>query len=197
MNAASIGGTCVQCCILAVCLAWSGGTPGVAAQETGRQPDAPSPRLATPTDLTQAEALLAEATRLEQAPDRVGWLQAASLHIRSAQHRPLGDERVFRCLFRAAQILHSLGRAEAAQRTLEQSAKHARVYGHIAREADALMGAGWLAAERGDTAAMNRLLGRAYLLTYSPLLPEDLREEVRRRVLLPVASRAVTVAALR
>lgn len=192
MMAASLCRTCV----LSACLAWSGGTLGLAAQDAGRQRDIPTPRLATPTDLTEADALLAEATRLEQTPDPSSWLRAASLHIRSAQHRPLGDERVFRCLFRAAQILRALGRVEAAQKTLEQSATHARLYGDIEREAEALMGAGWLAAKRRDTAAMNRLLSRAYLLTYSPVLPDELRQEVRRRVLLPVAPRAVTVAAL-
>ena len=188
-----------RCCAFALCLAFFAGAPPLTAQEANGFPDPLDlvPRAANPADLAAAEALLEEALRNELTPDRSGWLTAASLHIRSAQLRPLGDEQVFRSLFRAAQILHVLDRDAAAQRTLEQSAAHARLYGHIEKEAEALLAAGWVANARADMIAFNRYLSRAYLLTYSPLLPEGIRDEVRRRVLLPAVTQAVALVAAR
>jgi hypothetical protein len=162
----------------------------LAGQNGVTEPDAveeqdPIARPCTPYDLERAQALLDEARLYEAAPDRSGWLEAARLHKASAALRPLGDEQVFRSLHRAAQIFHVLGHQVEAQRTLEQSVTHARLYGHIAEEAEALLGAAWVADLRGDVDAMNRHLSRAFLLTYSPLLPEETRQDVRRRVLLP------------
>lgn len=162
------------------------------AQDNG---ETRSPRVATPSDLARAEALLDEARLYEATPDRSGWLEAARLHVASAALRPLGDEQVFRSLHRAAQMLTGLGRDEAAQRTLEQAAEHARLYGHIQREVEALLGAAWIADRRGDVEAMNRHLSRAFLLTYAPLLPSAEREDVRRRVLLPIAARIARIVA--
>lgn len=168
------------------------------AQEDAERGDGEelSPRIAQPWDLERAEALLEEAALYEASPDRSGWLEAARLHRESAALRPLGDEQVFRSLHRAAQILHVLGHDAEAQKTLEESAAHARLYGHIQKEAEALLGAAWMANERGDLTAMNRHLSRAFLLTYSPLLPQATKGEVRRRVLLPAVNHvAATIVA--
>jgi hypothetical protein len=160
-------------------------------EEVERGDEEVSARIAQPWDLERAEALLQQAAVYEASQDRSGWLEAARLHKASAALRPLGDEQVFRSLHRAAQIFHVLGRDAEAQKTLEQSAAHARLYGHIQKEAEALLGAAWMANERGDLPAMNRHLSRAWLLTYSPFLPQATRREIRQRVLLPAVSQMV------
>ncbi|MGD2069576.1 MAG: hypothetical protein PVI57_12945 [Gemmatimonadota bacterium] len=159
-----------------------------AQQASESDDDEVSARIANPYDLERATALLEEARVYEASPDRSGWLEAARLYRQSAASRPLGDEEVFRSLHRAAQILHVLGHDAEAQKTLEQSAAHARLYGHIQKEAEALLGAAWIANERRDLDAMNRHLSRAWLLTYSPFLPQATRLEVRQRVLLPAVT---------
>jgi tetratricopeptide (TPR) repeat protein len=161
-------------------------TPLASQDDEGRRP---TTRIAAPDDLARAEALLAEARLYEVTPPyRSGWLDAARLYTASAALRPVGDEEVFRSLRRAAEMLYALGRYAGAQRTLEQAASHARLYGNIQREAEALLGAAWVAGRRGDVDATNRHLSRTYLLTYAPLLPEDVRQDIRRRVLLPAAA---------
>lgn len=132
------------------------------------------PRLGTLADAAQAEALLSEAVLYEASADRADWIYAADLHRRSAALRPLGDEVVFRSLHRAAQIYHGAGDDALAQQVLEEAATHACLYGNIVSEAEALLGAAWLAERRDDMDAFNRHLSRAFLLTYAPLFPEVL-----------------------
>ncbi len=159
------------------------------AQRTESEPDRSgiTARLATHTDAARAEALLSEAALYEASADRSDWIRAAELHRRSAALQPLGNEAVFRSLHRAAHIYHGAGDYELAQQLLEEAVTTARIYGNIAREAEALLAAAWVAEVRDDTEAFNRHLSRAFLLTYAPLLPEATRVEVQRRVLLPPA----------
>jgi len=138
------------------------------------------------TAQTAARAVTDEAATLETDArdylnDLTKWDRAATLFRRAAELRPQGDPAATEDLMYAARLSFYEGNERQAIRDFEAAGQRALAMGDVMLAANAFADAAWIAQHRGYGERAHALLGRAQLLSHSPLIPEDAREHLRAR----------------
>lgn len=135
---------------------------------------------------TAARAATEEITTLEtDARDYLNdlskWDRAATLFRRAAELRPEGDPTATEDLIYAARLSFYEGNERQAIRDFEAAGQRALAMGDVLVAANAFTDAAWIAQNRGYGERAYSLLGRARLLSNSPLITEDAREHLKAR----------------
>ena len=113
--------------------------------------------------------------------DPTAWDRAAGLFRRAAELRPEGDPAATQDLMYAARLSFYEGNERQAIRDFESAGQRALAMGDVLVAANAFADAAWIAQHRGYGERAHALLGRAQLLSNSPLIPEDARVHLRAR----------------
>ncbi len=135
----------------------------------------------TATRATTDEIATLEMDARDYLSDLSKWDRAATLFRRAAELRPEGDPTATEDLMYAARLSFYEGKERQAIRDFEAAGQRALVMGDVLVAANAFADAAWIAQNRGYGARAHALLGRAQLLSNSPLIPEDAREHLRAR----------------
>lgn len=135
----------------------------------------------TATRATTDEIATLEMDARDYLSDLSKWDRAATLFRRAAELRPEGDPTATEDLMYAARLSFYEGNERQAIRDFEAAGQRALVMGDVLVAANAFADAAWIAQHRGYGARAHALLGRAQLLSNSPLIPEDAREHLRAR----------------
>ena len=138
------------------------------------------------TAQTAARATTNEIATLEMdARDYLGdlskWDRAAKLFRRAAELRPEGDPTATEDLMYAARLSFYDGNERQAIRDFEAAGQRALAMGDVLLAANAFTDAAWIAQHRGYGERAYVLLGRAQLLSNSPLIAEEQRAHLRAR----------------
>lgn len=128
----------------------------------------------------EASALAAQAESLYSTPRK--WRKAASLHLRAAELRPIGDGSAVRDLSMAAHLYRAAGAEGRARAAMERAADQAAKRGDIFTAATAYVDAGFLALEARREDKVPALARKAELLAKSPLLTSEQRARIMSRV---------------
>lgn len=131
--------------------------------------------------IEKAEELERQAEALYTQPDR--YADAARLHMRAVELRPVGDPERIRGLAMAGRLFFYAGKVEDALGAMEQGATAALSAGDVLNAANAFVDASHLAGQLGRVQDAERLNERARLLTNSPLLSETDRRHIAGRLL--------------
>ena len=138
-------------------------------------------------DIERAEQLEAEA--MEALRRTSGVRKAASLFRKAAELRPEGDPIAIFDLGRAGQLSFYSNDLKTARRTLLDAAEAAIQTGDVVAGANALIDVVHIAAELRDPQTAFESYERARLLTGSPLLSSNQRDQLNYR-LRPVTALA-------
>ncbi len=130
--------------------------------------------------IEKAVELEQKAQALYNQPDR--YADAARLHVRAAELRPVGDPMHIRDLAMAGRLFFYAGKKAEALDAMESGATAALSAGDILSAANAFVDASHLAAAVGRMQDAARLSERAKLLTNSPLLSAADRSYITRRL---------------
>jgi len=117
---------------------------------------------------------------LHDGSDRI-W-QAARLYRRSAEFRAVEDPIGLQCLTDAAAVAYAAGDRSAARSDMAHAAERALARGDIRSAAMAYLDAAWIAQEQRKPDRVWDLGHRAELLAESPLLSENDRSAIQRRI---------------
>lgn len=128
----------------------------------------------------KARELKAQAEALFSQPKQ--WKKAVRLLEQSASMRDAGDPEIYSCLLYAARIQANLGDMDGAQQNLQKAADHAIARGSVVEAAHALIDAAHVAVANNDGQAAREMVERAKLLTASPLLTPEQRNQITRRI---------------
>jgi hypothetical protein len=132
------------------------------------------------TDVERADALYAEAEALLSQPRQ--WRRAVRLFERSAELRPASDPAGYAALQLAGQLRASFRDYNGARATLERAGDHALARGAVLDAARAYIDAAYAASHARQNGDAHALLGRAALLAESPLLTDEQRFLITRRL---------------
>ncbi|HEX9109538.1 MAG TPA: hypothetical protein VF832_19990 [Longimicrobiales bacterium] len=146
------------------------------------QQNAPPVLSAPGSDPDRAGALRAKAESM--LTDRSHYREAAELLRQASALDPVEDGSRADDLHLAANLLFYAGAVGSAQNAMVESAEAALARGDILVAANALVDAGWLANQRHGAADARSLAFRALHLAASPLLSDDQRDAIRKRVVL-------------
>ena len=136
--------------------------------------ESPTPNLDRARELRlQAEALFSQPRQ---------WKKAVRLLEESASLRGDDDRDASACLALAGRLRHALGDYSGARQTLARAGDRAMARGSVLEAAHAYLDAAHAAVKEENGAAAHELVARALLLTESPLLTDEQREAVSRRV---------------
>ena len=116
--------------------------------------------------------------------ERSHYREAADLLKEASALTPVEDGARADDLHLAASLLFYAGAIGTAQDIMVQAADAALARGDILVAANALVDAGWLASQRHGAADARTLAFRALHLAASPLLSDDQRDAIRKRVVL-------------
>jgi tetratricopeptide (TPR) repeat protein len=142
----------------------------------GHQP--PATQLSA--EVEEAAALEARAWALRDLMDERH--EAARLYRKAAELRPDHDPQKVQNLREAARMSHYAGRSDRAIRDAEAAATAALRQGDVIEAGQAYVDAAWLAAQTGDRDRTEALLQEARLLASSPLLAQEERQDLLRRI---------------
>lgn len=131
-------------------------------------------------DLERAQDLYAQAEALLSQPRQ--WRRAVRLFEQSAALREASDPEVYNCLQLAGQLRASFRDYNGARMTLERAGDHALARGAVLEAAKAYIDAAYAAARVQQVDEAHTLLDRAALLAASPLLTDDQRSIITRRL---------------
>lgn len=123
------------------------------------------------------------ASALDMQSDLSRLPEAARLHISEADGRPLTDGSAVDCLVLAANLFYVSKHPLDARRTMEKAAERALALGDVRRAGLLYLNASFAAERENNADEMNRLGLRAEMLTASPLLNDEQRSEITRRIL--------------
>ena len=130
--------------------------------------------------------------RAQEHLQEVGdWGRAASLFRRVAELRPSSDPAAVQDLIQAGRLSYYRGDNGDAVRDFEAAGQRALALGDVIVAANAFVDAAWIADANGRSARALDLVGRARLLANSPLLPDEIRDNLQNRWVetsLPAAS---------
>lgn len=144
-------------------------------------PTAPDPGCEPDWDeVATADQLHAEAVAL--LPKAGEAARTARLLERAAELRPACDVTATKELTWAARAYHSLGRTEKARTTMLRAAERAVWTGDVVAAAHAYLDAAALAIELAERDAAVAAVGRAEVLSASPLLSDGQRRQILRRI---------------
>jgi hypothetical protein len=135
----------------------------------------------------RANALQDSAAALHDQPIR--YSDAARMYRESAALRSWTDARAVEALASAAHLYNYANRLSDARRMMEQAAQRALARGDVVRASQANLDAAFFAHKQGKTVEVDRLGLAAMRLVDSPLISEEQREVIRKRI---KASPAVT-----
>jgi len=110
------------------------------------------------------------------------WQEAARLYRRSAEFRAVEDPIGLQCLTDAAAVAYAAGDRSAARSDMAHAAERALARGDIRSAAMAYLDAAWIAQEQRKPDRVWDLGHRAELLAESPLLSENDRSAIQRRI---------------
>jgi len=133
-----------------------------------------------PDDVERARQLRAQAEALFDQPKE--WAKAAKLLEESAALRAAADAEAYSCLLAAGQIRAALHDNDDATRLLSWAGDHALARGAVMDAAKAYAFAALTAVADKDVVRAKELGEKAKLLTNSPLLTDEERAEVLRRI---------------
>lgn len=141
---------------------------------------------ATASAQTTANVQLGEIEALEMKAhehlQEVGdWGRAASLFRRAAELRPSSDPVAVQDLIQAARLSYYHGDKGDAVRDFEAAGQRALALGDVIVAANAFVDAAWVADANGRSERALNLVGRARLLANSPLLPDEIRDDLQNR----------------
>lgn len=136
--------------------------------------------ISDPPNSEKARELKAQAEALFSQPKQ--WKKAVRLLEQSASMRDASDPEVYSCLLYAARIQANLGDMDGAQQNLQKAAEHAMARGAVVEAAHAFIDAAHVAVANNDGQAARELVERAKLLTASPLLTAEQRDQITRRI---------------
>jgi hypothetical protein len=158
------------------------GIPAAQAGTTAAQGDAGTAPAAKPAtdDPGRAHALYVEANALLSQPKQ--WRRAARLYERSAELRDAADPEAYMCLVMAGRLRASTGDIAGAKAALERAGDQALARGSVVEAAQAYIEAAHAAAELKMSADAHALRDKALLLADSPLLSDDQRSSITRRL---------------
>ena len=139
-----------------------------------------APAAAQQIDVEKATELEKQAAALYTQPDR--YTQAARLHVRAAQLRPAGDPEQVTDLTMAARLHYYAGNIADALRFMSSAASAAHASGDVVNAAERYMDASHLAFELGRRDAVEQFTEQARLLTFSPLIADEKRDDLRARI---------------
>jgi len=146
------------------------------------QQNAPPPANASVSDPDRAAELRAKAESLMM--DRSHYREAADLLRQAAALTLVEDGSRSDDLRLAANLLFYAGAIGNAQSMMVEAADAALARGDILVAANSLVDAGWIANQRHGAADARVLAFRALHLAASPLLSDDQRDTIRKRVIL-------------
>lgn len=147
-------------------------------------------RLPTPANVTaqravtdslaHADSIRQHAIELQAAP--ATFYQAALAYKDAARYRAATDPTAVGDLILAGHLLNAAGQPQEALATLEEGAERARSLGDVVRAAKVYLDAAFVAdaLDRGDD--VQRLGTSAEMLASSPLLSDEQRKDILRRV---------------
>jgi hypothetical protein len=152
--------------------------PAVADQDDARRVvvEAATP----PTTADKAAELRRQAEELFSQPKQ--WKKAVRLLEQSAALRDANDPEGYQCLLYAGRIRAAIGDTEGARTVLEKAAAQALARGSIVEAATAYIDAAHAAVAMKDGRGARELVGKATLLTESPLLSMQERSFLQARI---------------
>jgi hypothetical protein len=128
----------------------------------------------------EADALTKQAVALHGRPGE--YRRAATLHMRAAHQRVPGDPKAYYDLNTAAHLYRAAGNVWRAREVMERAAEHAAARGDVVAAATSFVDAGYLAIEARNTDRVPALALKAELLAESPLISDEQRAMIMRRV---------------
>ena len=131
-------------------------------------------------DLMKATELEARAWALRDLMDERE--TAARLYRQAADLRPDHDPQKVQNLRQASRMSHYAGRSDRAVRDAETAARAALRQGDVIEAGQAYVDAAWLSAQIGDRSRTEEFLKEARLLAASPLLAQEERQNLLRRI---------------
>jgi len=146
------------------------------------QQNAPAAAGAPGSEPDRAAALRAKAESL--MADRSRYREAADLLRQASALTPVEDGTRSDDLHLAANLLFYAGAIGNAQSIMVEAAEAALARGDILVAANSLVDAGWIANQHHGAAEARVLAFRALHLAASPLLNDDQRDAIRKRVIL-------------
>jgi hypothetical protein len=153
-------------------------TAAAAALTAGPQPL--SAQRAVQDSLAYADSLRDVAIALEGDPR--SFYDAAIAYRDGVRYRAVTDATAIGDLILAGRLLNAAGQDEEAKAVLEEAAERARSLGHVQRAAEAYLDAAFVAEALGEGSESQRLATNAAMLASSPLLDEDARSAILRRI---------------
>jgi hypothetical protein len=129
--------------------------------------------------LTRALQFHDSAVALYSQPRRAA--QAARLHLKEVNFRAKGDPEAVEALVMAANLFNYAHQPISARRIMEDAADRALATGDVVVAAQAYTNAAFLAQKVGNVDEMKRLARKAILLSDSPLLMPEQRQDIRNR----------------
>jgi tetratricopeptide (TPR) repeat protein len=130
----------------------------------------------------KARELRAQAEALYTQPGK--WRKAARLLEQSAALRDANDPEAYSCLMYAGRIQASLGDFSNARANLEKAAVHALARGAVVEAAHAYIDAAHVASSEKQIEIAKELVGRATLLSQSPLLSDEQKKLITARLVV-------------
>jgi hypothetical protein len=108
--------------------------------------------------------------------------EAARLHRKAAELRGVGDSLAVRCLFEAGYLFYGTMDLEESRAALLLGADRAAEIGDVVRAARGYLDAASVSRELNDGATQRTLMTKARLLARSPLITDEQRAEILRRL---------------
>jgi Flp pilus assembly protein TadD len=125
-------------------------------------------------------ALEAQARSLFSTPTR--YAEAVRLFVRAADLREIGDPQRVKNLSMASRLTYYRGDTSDALDLMQRAANEAMSTGDVLAAAHGFMDGAYLAQEIGQIGLATQLMKKAEKLSFSPLIAQTDREEIRARV---------------
>lgn len=147
----------------------------VAATGSQIEQGGPTDRVAdNPTELeAQARSLFSSPARYDEA---------VRLFVKAAGLRDIGDPQRVKDLSMASRLAYYRGETGEALDLMRRAADEAMSTGDVLAAAHGFMDSAYLAHEIGQTGVAAELMKKAEKLSYSPLIAQADREEIRARI---------------
>ena len=152
----------------------------VAAAALATSPRGLSAQRAVEDSLAHADSLRDVAIALQA--DSRSFYDAAIAYRDGVRYRARTDATAIGDLILAGRLLNAAGQDQEAKDVLEEAAERARSLGHVRRAAEAYLDAAFVAEALGEESESQRLAVSAAMLASSPLLDEEARSAILRRV---------------
>lgn len=144
---------------------------------TGSQIEGAGPSDRVEVGPTELEA---EARALFATPAR--YTEAVRLFIKAADLREIGDQQRVKNFAMASRLTYYRGDINGALSLMQRAANEALSTGDVLAAAHGFMDSAYLAQEAGEAGVAGEMIKKAERLTYSPLLAQKDKEELRNRI---------------